>query len=389
MKSEAIMQCEYKKELNSFLAFLDKEKKKCFGIQMNQETTDSLDFSQFLRHTLNNLGDPFSGKGGNLHTFNYEKKLVNMVARLLSIEPNNAWGYYTSGSSISNLQAIHFATTILSNNVTLITSEDAHNSILKSARIVRVKKIIKVKTNIQGEIDINHFENVLKMRNKKDKLIFCFCSGTVSKGAYDNVEKLLEIISELGFQKENYYVHLDAALGGMITPYLTDRKLILDFRIPKIDSISISFHKRLGIPVPGSIFITRKTTLNSLNDIPFIEDYCSIDLTIPGSRDGLSPLITYFKLKKYGYKGMVEKTEKVINKAIWFATKLKENGIKKVLNNEYSPCVYFEAPNSTICKEYHLPIYTNEDNEKFTHVFTMEHVTNEELLKFIVKMKSY
>ncbi len=377
---------EYNNELSSFLSFLDEEKKKCFGIQMNQENQDCMDFAPFLKHTLNNLGDPFSGKGGLLESFKYERELVRLVSEILMLNPDEAWGYYTSGSSISNLQAVHLGAKKIGGNAILVTSVDAHNSIKKAGDITRIQETVEIDTLESGEIDPEKFKTFLKNKKRNQKFIFCFCSGSVSKGAYDNVEQLVEIIKEVGIKKENRFIHLDAALGGMITPFLIDRPLRLDFSIPEVDSLSVSFHKRIGIPVPGSLFLIRKSSLNSCHSKSYIEDYESFDNTIPGSRDGLAPFITLMKLKKFGVNGMIERTNKVLERAKWFDSLLKDNGIFSI-RNKYSPCIYFEAFCEKILKEYHMPIYRKENGKKFTHIFTMEHVQEQELYTFLEKSK--
>ncbi len=293
-------QKNYSSELKECMHYFNHEKENCFGIQMNQETADCIDFSPLLQHTLNNLGDPFLGKGTHLDTFKYERKLVRLMSNYLHLDSSSdAWGYYTSGSSISNLQAMYIAKNKLGDNTILITSEDAHNSITKAANITGIKEIILLKTNQKGEIDLHDFYNKLS-QNKNKRITFFFTSGTVSKGAYDDVFQLVEIIKS--FHIEDYYIHLDAALGGLITPFLKDKKYhYLDFSIPEINSITVSFHKRLGIPIPGSIFLLNKSKYDPYKNAKYVEDYSSFDITIPGSRDGFSPLVSYLKLIKVGH----------------------------------------------------------------------------------------
>lgn len=377
---------DYSSEIESFYNSLNETRKKCFGLQINQKTDDCIDFAPFLRHTLNNVGDPFTGKGGHLQTFKYECELVYLMAKKLHLDPKNVWGYFLSGSSLSNLHAIHVAGKKLGDDITLVTSEDAHNSVTKAANITRINKVVLLKTNEQGQIDVPLFREFLEKVNRNEKFVFCFCSGSVSKGAYDDVEALVQAIKEAGLPREKYYIHLDAALGGMITPFLPDQPLKLDFRIPEIESACVSFHKRLGIPLPGSLFLMRKNTFDACKAAEYIEDYESYDTTIPGSRDGLSPFITLMKMKKYGHEGLVERTKQVLDKANWFHRKLQAKGIYTI-KNEYSPCIYFEAPNTNeLLKEYHLPLYVKKNGQRFTHIFTMEHVDYKSLQLFIDKL---
>ncbi|MDH3973601.1 MAG: pyridoxal-dependent decarboxylase [Deltaproteobacteria bacterium] len=371
-------------EIESFISYLDAEEKKCFGIQINQDAKDCQIFAPLLSYNLNNLGDPFTGDGGHLVTFNYEKELVLLVAGLLGLPADEAWGYYTPCSTISNLHGVHLGKR-MSEESTLIISEEAHNSFEKAALITRYKKIVKIKTNKYGEISASDFENQIKRCNKEHYTIV-FCSGTVAKGCYDDADKLLEILRHLNVDKSRYYLHIDAALGGMITPFLEGNPINLDFSLGEVDSLSVSFHKRLGIPIPGSLFLARK---NKIDSLPFLhselyaEHYSSYDTTIGGSRDGFSPFVTLMKLKKTGYEGMVQRTNLIIKKALWFVSLLNENGVDAWCH-KYSPCVVLPAPSNKLIKEYHLPFYSSPEGN-FTHIFTMEHVTEKAMEEFLNK----
>jgi histidine decarboxylase len=372
------------REVNRFSSYLDDEKQWCFGIQMNQEVTDCSKFAPLLCHTLNNLGDPFMGRGGHLHTFTYERKLVYHMAELLHLEKESCWGYYTSGSSISNLQGIYHARLHSKGKTILVTSEDAHNSITKAGLITNLDGVVHLRTEHYGGLCLKTFEEFVAKADKNTFYIFVFCSGTVNKGAYDPLDKLTQlVVSNIG--PENYYIHLDAALGGLITPYIKDFPIPLDFRNPKVDSISVSFHKRLGMPFPGSIFLTRKQTKDRIKKLPIIEHYDSPDTTLAGSRNGLGPFIAYCKLKQLEEYGMKNRTKFVLEKAKWFNTQITGLGVETIFN-EFSPCVYFHLPSIDLAKKYHLPIY-NTEKGLFTHIFTMEHVTKRKMEMFLIEYK--
>ncbi|MBV7339949.1 hypothetical protein KFU94_69425 [Chloroflexi bacterium TSY] len=368
-------------EIDSFLDFLEGEQKKCFGIQINQDVSDCQIFAPLLSHTLNNLGDPFTGNGGHLVTFDYERELVELVSFFLNLKSSEAWGYYTSGSTISNLHGVHLGMRSF-DEPALVISEEAHNSCEKAATITRCQHVVKVKTDQSGKMLTDDFEEQLKKCPSKN-YIFVFCSGTVAKGAYDDADELLKVIHSLGIDKSDYYLHIDAALGGLITPFLSSNPIRLDFRIKEADSLSVSFHKRLGIPIPGSLFIVRKKVLENLPPSLYAEHYLSHDTTISGSRDGFSPFVTLMKLKRIGYNGMVERTDAVLKKARWFVNLLREQGVD-AWRNRYSPCVVLPAPSAQLMKEYHLPLYSSPKG-RYTHIFTMEHITEIAMASFLEK----
>jgi len=368
-------------EVQRLYQHLEAEKAKCFGIQINQDVNDSQLFAPLLSHNLNNLGDPFTGTGGHLVTFEYEQELVRLVASLLHLNSEDAWGYFTSGSTISNIHGVHLGMKRFADPV-LVISEDAHNSFLKAAEITRCKHVIQIKTNRRGEMSVNDFADKIKRSSARNFLIV-LCSGTVNKGAYDNADELLGALNVLGIDKERYYLHIDAALGGMITPFLESHPINLDFSLPQADSLAVSFHKRVGIPVPGSLFIARRQTLNSLPECNYAEHYSSYDTTIAGSRDGLTPFITLMKMKLLGYQGLVKQTRVVLDRAAWCVDLMQKNGVA-AWHNRHSPCVVLPAPSRKLLDEYHLPLYKSPDGD-YTHVFTMEHVTEQRLTLFVEK----
>jgi histidine decarboxylase len=371
-----------KQEIQKLERHFTQERGKCFGLQINQSTSDCLRFASLLKHTLNNLGDPFDGFGGQIHTLGYERELILLMADYLRISHDDIWGYTTSGSTISNIQAVHLANLKLNNQGILLTSNQAHSSIRKSVSLLRVKEMVEIEADLYGKMDLDKFSDYLS-KNREKSFIFCFASGTVSKGAYDDVRELIKIIHEHKIPRERYHIHLDAALGGLITPFVDAEEIKLDFSIPEIDSISVSFHKRLGVPFPSSVFLIRKNNLKTVQ-YSFVSDYNSLDTTIPGSRDGLSPFIVLTKLKSIGYDNMVLRTKKILSKASFLNKQLEAKGIPTVFN-QYAPCVYFKAPHQRIIDEYHLPKYHHANGDVYTHAFTMEHISKPNIVDFVEK----
>ncbi|MGY3804500.1 aldo/keto reductase [Pigmentibacter ruber] len=374
----------YKKALDLAKSF-EEESKNCLGIQLNQSTSDCEGFWPLLGHTINNLGDPFTGLGGHLVSFEAEKELVHFVSNLLKLPENDAWGYTNPGSSFSNLHGIHIGMRRFQDPI-LVFAEDAHYSIMKAALITRCKQILKIKTLSNGSMCSEDLFKKLKTQKKNENYIFIFCSGSVNKGAYDNILELINSIRLANINSENYHIHLDAALGGLITPFLEYQPLSLDFSIEEIDTLSVSLHKRVGIPMPGSLFLARKKIINNLPCSPFAECVASYDTTIGGSRDGTIPFIALNIIKKVGMEGFKKRTQAILEKTK-ILTELLNNKNIDAWHNKFSPCVVLPAPSQMLAKKYHLPIFVDpsKDNshDNFTHIFTMEHVTEEIMNQFV------
>lgn len=230
-------------------------------------------------------------------------------------------------------------------------------------------------------------EKLLDRENlENEKFIFVFCSGSTVNCAYDDISALLNSIRTAGVQSKNYHLHLDAALGGMITPFIKGNPVPLDFSIEEVSSLSVSIHKRMGISNSASIFLARKQILNSLNKVDV--DYVNtVDTTLGGSRDGFTPFVTYSIMKSVGKEGFQKRTEQVLSNAQTLCEKLADYNAWRC---DYSPCVIMPIPSESLRKKYSLPIIGDKtgSTKGFTHVFTMEHVTESKLDEFVLDYKN-
>lgn len=72
-----------------------------------------------------------------------------------------------------------------------------------------------VNTLPTGEIDYEHFGQ--RLRANKDKpAIINVNIGTTVKGAVDDLDKVLEVLAEEGFDEDRFYIHCDGALFGLM-----------------------------------------------------------------------------------------------------------------------------------------------------------------------------
>lgn len=76
--------------------------------------------------------------------------------------------------------------------------------------------------------------------------------GNTYSGEYDNIKKLNDRLEEYNRDKDwKVPIHVDAASGGFVAPFLADQKDIAwDFRLKWVGSINVSGHK-YGLVYPG------------------------------------------------------------------------------------------------------------------------------------------
>ena len=265
--------------LAELLEILKDEEQRQVGYPANQ----SFDYSPlipFLSHSLNNVGDPFHQTNYRANTHQFEREVILHFAQLTGLDPDDAWGYVTSGGTEGNMYGLYLARELHPEGM-LYFSEEAHYSILKNARVLNMPHTT-VKRQADGEIDYDDLRDMLAVHRDRPAIILATI-GTTMRGAVDDITAIREIIDELDI--EEHYIHADAALSGMILPYVEDPQ---PFGFDAgIASISISGHKLIGAPLPCGIVLTRKHLVETLGRA--VELVGVNDTTLSGSlRNGLS-----------------------------------------------------------------------------------------------------
>ena len=74
---------------------------------------------------------------------------------------------------------------------------------------------VQVKTLKSGEIDYDHFREVLVTNRARPAIVNVNC-GTTVKGAVDDLDRVLQILRDCGYNEDRFYIHVDGALFGMM-----------------------------------------------------------------------------------------------------------------------------------------------------------------------------
>lgn len=137
------------------------------------------------------------------------------------------------------------------------------------------------------------------------------------------------------------------------------------------DSIAISGHKFLGSPIPcGLILVKRKHRNRVAHSIAYVD---TLDTTITGSRNGLTPLFIWDFIQKQGIEGLVERTKNCLLLAKYTVEKMNENGIS-AWRNKNALTVIFPMPSLEIREKYKL---ASEDN--ISHVICVPGISTEQI----------
>lgn len=162
---------------------------------------------------INNLGDPFIESNYGVHSREFEIGVLQWFARLWEIDIDEFWGYVTNCGTEGNLHGILVGRECLPDGV-LYSSRETHYSVFKAARMYRMDAV-KVDTLETGELDYDHFRKCIT-ENKHRPAIVNVNIGTTVKGAVDDLDRVIDILKECGFDEDRFYIHCDGALFGMM-----------------------------------------------------------------------------------------------------------------------------------------------------------------------------
>jgi histidine decarboxylase len=354
------------KELADFLVQIEQRSQFHAGYPYNL-SCDYSAIAKFFNFLLNNAGDPYVEPDFGLHSRKFEQEVLSFFAELYKIPEKEFWGYVTAGGTEGNLYGIFLAREIYPNGI-LYSSEDSHYSIPKAAKLFRIQHNV-VNSQINGEMNYEHFEQLIS-ENRNSPAIINLNIGTTVKGAIDNLDKVLEILER--HQIKDYYIHCDAALSGLILPFL-DGAPQVNFQKP-IDSIAISA-KFIGSPLPCGVVLTKKKWVKKVETA--IEYIGSIDTTILGSRNGHTPLILWYAIQTRGCEGLAKEANTCINNAQYLFQQLKIREYPCMLN-KFSNTVVFQKPSQGLIKKWQLAIFENS-----VHLIVMQNIDRHKIDTFV------
>ena len=283
---------------------------------------DYTNLERFLRFSLNNCGDWAEYCNYLLNSFDFEKEVIEYFADLFKIPFEDSWGYVTNGGTEGNMFGCYLARELYPNS-TLYYSKDTHYSVAKIVKLLRIKSQV-VESQANGEIDYDDLIAKIKADGEKHPIIFANV-GTTVKGAIDDIAEIQKRIAALGIKRENYYIHADAALSGMILPFV-DHPQAFTFA-DGIDSIGVSGHKMIGSPIPCGIVIAKKKNVDQISvEIDYIAAH---DKTITGSRNGHTPLMMWEAINSHTFTEWKQRITRCMELAEYAVQQFQKAGDRK------------------------------------------------------------
>lgn len=322
----------------------------------------------FLKYSINNVGDPFHDSNYRVNTHEIERDVIARMAELTRIDPEQAWGYVTSGGTEGNMYGLYLARELFPNAM-FYFSEDTHYSVLKNVRVLNARYIM-IKRQENGEIDYQDLSDMIRVHRDLPVVIMANI-GTTMRGAIDNLDRIRQILQDQAITSA--YIHADAALSGMILPYVPEPQ---PFGFDAgIDSISISGHKLIGAPLPCGVVITRKSYVERVGRAV---EYVGVhDTTLSGSRSAFAPLMLWYALNTLGEEGFRDLVQGMMDTAEYAVSRFNACGIP-AWRHKNSATVVFPRPPAKVFEKWQIAPEGRE-----AHIITMPHVTREMIDEFV------
>ena len=355
------MRTQTQKRLDALLKEFEELSAQQVGYPCNQD----FDYSElwpFLQYSANNVGDPLHGSSFRINTHEVEYEVINTFADMMHLSRDRAWGYVTSGGTEGNMYGLYMGREIFSDGVVYF-SQDTHYSVVKIMRLLKARNIM-IKSQDNGEIDYDDLYETIRI-NRDSPVIFMANIGTTMKGAIDDVSRVRAILNDLAVT--NSYIHADAALSGMILPFVEEPQPY-GFDVG-FDSVAISGHKMIGSPLPCGIALTRREYVARI--ARSIEYVGVLDTTLTGSRSAITPLMMWYAFERHGLDGFKRIVAGCLDNAEYAVTRFRDSGIP-AWRNRNSVTVVFPKPSAEVILKWQLAPY-----EDIAHMLTMPHITRE------------
>jgi len=263
-----------------------------------------------------NLGDPglFSG------SVQLEEEVINDLATLLHGE--NCVGHVVSGGTEANLMALLAARNMAHVNAPeVVLPESAHFSFTKICNLLDLKPVY---AGLDDSFRVDPLQ-VEKCAGEKTVAIVG-TAGTSELGVVDPIEELSRVALE-----HKVWLHVDAAFGGLVIPFLADAKLNFDFALEAVESITVDPHKMgmAAIPAGGIIFRDSKALDYIKTETPYLTD--QYQYTFIGTRTGAAAASTWAVFRSLGVEGFKKVVGKCMKTTRLLADGLTDAGFKLVV----------------------------------------------------------
>lgn len=327
----------------------------------------------FRRFLSTNIGDP--GLFPNL--VELEKEYIENLGGLL--HNRGAQGMLVSGGSEANILAMWTAKELAKKNQRdVIIPETCHFSFDKAANLLELN-LIKI------PVDANHKVRVdlVKEAISENTMALVGIAGTTGTGVCDPIDKLNDLAL-----KHDIYLHVDAAFGGFVLPFL-EKPPLFDFRLTGVRSITMDPHK-MGRAViqSGCILYKDKETLDAVQiPVSYLSGGKTVQNSILGTRSGASIAAAWMVYNYLGERGFKKGVDKLLKLTTWLTKEVRSiDGISTVVDPEINIvgiCSVGKVDIKIILQELRDKGWALSEWSNYIRITVMPHVKKSYLKKFL------
>jgi tyrosine decarboxylase/aspartate 1-decarboxylase len=323
-----------------------------------------------------NLGDPELFPG----TKEIEQKLNNYLLNLLNA-PKSSICLIGSGGTESNINSIWFMKNI-SGKKEIILPESAHFSFEK------IKSLMGIDT-VTIPLDKNFVMDVSKVCKKISKKTagIVGIAGSTELGTIDPIQDLSDICYD-----ENIFLHIDAAFGGFVIPFMKKIGYELpefDFKLKGVSSISIDPHKMGCSAIPLGVLVVRnKKWLENISvDTTYISS--KKQAGILATRSGGPVAAAYAVIEYFGEEGYKKIVKRCIDNTKFLMKEINDLGLQLVTKPVLNVLgIRLKNPEKVIEELTILGWKVNKmDRLSAIRIVLMPHLTKKRLQDFIPDLK--
>jgi tyrosine decarboxylase / aspartate 1-decarboxylase len=246
-----------------------------------------------------------------------EKEVMQELAVLL--HGKETTGFLVSGGTEANLMALLAARNKAKvEEPEVVLPESAHFSFTKICSLLNLKHVY---AHLDSSFRVDPAD--VERHISQNTVAIVGTAGTAELGAVDPIDELSEIAL-----RRNIYLHVDAAFGGLVIPFLTGKKSVFDFNLGGVQSITVDPHKMgmAAISAGGILFRDAKTLDYIKTETPYLTD--KVQYTFVGTRTGAVAASAWAVFKALGVEGYQKVVGSCMKNTELLAGGLKADGVK-------------------------------------------------------------
>ena len=330
-----------------------------------------------------NLGDPGLFPG----TKKLEEEVIKMIGEML--HNNNPFGYIISGGTEANITAMRVVKKMAKEKgrreANILIPETAHFSFEKAREMMDLNYTV-VPLDRKYTMDVKYLKDYIEDNIEKGIDGIVTIAGSTELGTIDNIPEISKVAKEY-----NIYIHVDAAFGGFVIPFLEERYKLegynyhFDFSLDNIFSITVDPHKMGLAPIPAGGILFRDFSFKRYLEVetPYLTE--DSQATLIGTRSGIGVAATWGIMKLLGPDGYREIVSQCMENTYYLVKRMKEYSFERVIDPVLNiVAIKDEDPVNTSLilrkKGWYLSICRCVDALR---IVVMPHITKEHIDRFI------